>query len=204
MFIDIECVCQYASFEECPDKEIIQSLFNKQKEIFDIEEFYRTLVFDPAFSKIVCISTGYYSGSEFRAKTFVGEESLPEFADMLSKLNGYKLCGHYIKDFDIPFIAKRMLINGVKIPGMLKFFGKKPWEINWVLDTHEMWRWGSFKGGSSLNVLCYALGVESPKDAMDGADVHDAFYAGEIESIVEYCEKDIFAASQVYEKLCEG
>lgn len=107
------------------------------------------------------------------------------------------MCGHNIKEFDLPFIARRMLINGVKIPIKLNLFGKKPWEVP-HLDTMELWKFGDFKHFTSLQLLTKILDISSPKDDIDGAGVFKVYYEEHnIPKIVTYCEKDVVAVAQV-------
>jgi len=125
--------------------------------------------------------------------------------DILSQMPGYligngTLAGHNIKGFDIPFLCKRYLINGMQVPSKLDFYGKKPWEID-VIDTMEIWKFSGWKGATSLTLLCDVLGVESPKGDMDGSKVGEAFYNGEYKRISQYCELDVNATFEVIKKL---
>ena len=108
------------------------------------------------------------------------------------------MCGHNVKEFDFPFIARRMLIHGIKIPDKLNLMGKKPWEVP-HLDTLELWKFGDYKHFTSLKLLTKVLGVPSPKDDIDGSEVAKVFYKDkDIDRIATYCEKDVIAVAQVF------
>ena len=111
------------------------------------------------------------------------------------------MCGHNVKEFDFPFIARRMLIHGIKIPNKLNLMGKKPWEVP-HLDTLELWKFGDYKHFTSLKLLTKVLGVPSPKDDIDGSEVAKVFYKEkDIDRIAAYCEKDVIAVAQIILKL---
>jgi uncharacterized protein YprB with RNaseH-like and TPR domain len=111
------------------------------------------------------------------------------------------MCGHNVKEFDFPFIARRMLIHGIKIPDKLNLMGKKPWEVL-HLDTLELWKFGDYKHFTSLKLLTKVLGVPSPKDDIDGSEVAKVFYKDkDIDRIATYCEKDVIAVAQIILKL---
>ena len=111
------------------------------------------------------------------------------------------MCGHNVKEFDFPFIARRMLIHGIKIPDKLNLMGKKPWEVP-HLDTLELWKFGDYKHFTSLKLLTKVLGVPSPKDDIDGSEVAKVFYKDKnIDRIATYCEKDVIAVAQIILKL---
>lgn len=159
------------------------------------------------FGKIVCISVGILtpSGStkKFRIKSFAGDDEkkiLTDFSVMLNRWigPGKQLCGHNIKEFDIPYICRRMIINELSLPDVLDIAGKKPWEVQF-LDTLELWKFGDFKHYTSLNLLTTILGIQTPKDDIDGSMVGTVYYEeNDIQRIVTYCEKDVFATAQVY------
>jgi hypothetical protein len=99
------------------------------------------------------------------------------------------LCGHNAKEFDIPFLARRMIINQIALPDKLNLFGKKPWEIP-HLDTLELWKFGDYKHYTSLKLMCKVLGIPSPKGDIDGSQVGHVFYVDkDIDRIVAYCER---------------
>ena len=107
------------------------------------------------------------------------------------------MCGHNAKEFDFPYIARRMIINQISLPEKLNLFGKKPWEIA-HLDTMELWKFGDYKHFTSLKLLTSILGIPSPKDDIDGSKVSTIFYKeNDIDRIVTYCEKDTVAVAQL-------
>ena len=111
------------------------------------------------------------------------------------------LCAHNGKEFDFPYIARRMIINGIDIPFKLNLFGKKPWEVP-HLDTMELWKFGDYKTYTSLKLMAHVLGIPSPKDDIDGSEVRDVFYEdNDLDRIVEYCEKDTVSVAQILLKL---
>ncbi len=213
LFLDIETVPENASFEELSEEKKKlweQKTQYQRKEEFTAREFYDRAGIWAEFGKIVCISVGYFSfkGEErrFRTKSFSGEEKplLEEFKNLLEnhfERPQHLLCAHNGKEFDFPFIARRMLIHNMELPVKLNLFGKKPWEVP-HLDTLELWKFGDYKHYTSLKLLCNVLGIPSPKDDIDGAEVRDVFYEEKnLDRIVSYCEKDVLAIAQVILKL---
>lgn len=169
------------------------------------------------FGRVVCISVGLLVPGEipdedgFRLKSFCGEDEkalLQGFAAMLdghfSDPNRYFFCGHNIKEFDIPYLCRRMWMKGLTLPAMLDLSGRKPWETKHLLDTMELWKFGDVKHYSSLKLLTHCLGVPSPKDEMDGSQVGHAFYRNkDLASIARYCEKDVLATAQVLRRMMQ-
>lgn len=212
LFLDIETVPEYEDFQELDPT--TQELFDtktayKRKEE-TAENFYENAGIWAEFGKIVCISVGFLVTKEnerqFRMKSFSGEEKelLLEFKSLLNthfNQNQHLLCAHNGKEFDFPYIARRMLINGIKLPKKLNLFGKKPWEIPY-LDTLELWKFGDYKHYTSLKLLTAILKVPSPKDDIDGSQVKDVYYKEkDINRIVTYCEKDVLAIVQIILRL---
>lgn len=159
------------------------------------------------FGRIVCISCGCLQGTgenrKLSIKSYSGDDEkklLSEFAHMLQGWSGQSdkfLCAHNGKEFDYPFLCRRMIVNGIEIPEALKISGRKPWEVR-HLDTMEMWKFGDFKSYTSLKLLAKVLGVPSPKDDIDGSMVHEVYYGEKnLERIVEYCQKDVTTLAQV-------
>ena len=134
--------------------------------------------------------------------TFYGEEKklLKDFKNLLiSHFSQAKhlLCAHNGKEFDFPYIARRMIIHGMELPYKLNLFGKKPWEVP-HLDTMELWKFGDYKNYTSLKLLTHVLGIPSPKDDIDGSDVYRVFYEeNDLSRIIEYCERDTIAVAQI-------
>lgn len=210
LFLDIETVPGSPDFNELSEK--MQSLWDKKSTFFRKEEELAEDVYSRGgiyaeFGKVVCISVGmtYKKDNEthLRLKSFFGDdekELLQDFIQLLNKL-GQKpettLCGHNGKEFDFPYLARRILINGLKLPALLDVAGKKPWEVSF-LDTMELWKFGDYKHFTSLDLLTTLFQIPTPKDDMDGSMVGDAYWKDqEIEKIVKYCEKDVIAVVQL-------
>ena len=213
LFLDIETVPLFAMYSEL-DKTAKQLWEQKtkyqRKEEFTPEEFYDRAGIWAEFGKIVCISVGYFvfKGNlrNFRVKSFFGEEKdiLNNFKNLLeTHFNKpyHLLCAHNGKEFDFPFIARRMIVNSIDIPFKLNLFGKKPWEVP-HLDTLELWKFGDYKTYTSLKLMTHILGIPSQKDDIDGSEVRDVFYVNQdIDSIIRYCEKDTIAVAQIILRL---
>ena len=213
LFLDIETVPEMAHFNELEDdkKELWdQKSKYQRKEEFTAEEFYERAGIWAEFGKIICISVGYFNFKgdlrTFRTTTFHGEESnlLKEFKNLLNShfsSTKHLLCGHNAKEFDFPYIARRMVIHGIELPYKLNLFGKKPWEIP-HLDTMELWKFGDYKHFTSLKLLANIFGIPSPKDDIDGSQVRQVYYEeNNLERIITYCEKDVVTTAQVFLKL---
>jgi hypothetical protein len=210
LFLDIETVPQHPEYQQMPEP--FQLLWDKKaqriaKENETSEEIYQKAGIYAEFGKIICISAGIVVPKSnslfFRVKSFAGEDEvliLRDFADMLEKFSakpGALLCAHNGKEFDFPYISRRMLINGIKLPNLLDIAGKKPWEVN-HLDTMELWKFGDYKHYTSLNLLAYTFNIPTPKDDIDGSQVAEVFYKdNDLERIVTYCEKDVLTVAQL-------
>lgn len=213
LFLDIETVPETEYFDELDDeKKDLWSHKSKyqRKEEFTAEEFYERAGIWAEFGKIVCISVGYFNFKgdirTFRTTTFHGDEVklLKEFKTLLnSHFSSAKnlLCGHNAKEFDFPYIARRMIIHGIELPYKLNLFGKKPWEIP-HLDTMELWKFGDYKHFTSLKLLANILGIPSPKGDIDGSMVRQVYYEEkDIDRIITYCELDVVTTAQVFLRL---
>ena len=164
------------------------------------------------FAKVVCIGFGSLQRQEnvwkMRLKSLVNENEkalLNEFCTVTNKFGRlYKemrFCGHNIKEFDMPFLSRRMVINGMGLPDCLQVSGKKPWEITHI-DTLDMWKFGDHKNFTSLSLLAEVLGIPSPKSDMDGSRVAEVFYKDkDLERIGSYCLQDVFTSAKVYLRL---
>lgn len=210
LFLDIETVPECESFFDLDDEK--QHLFDlktqyQRKDDYTPDEFYEKAGIWAEFGKIVCISVGYFhfhqGQRQFRTTSFYGEEKklLVDFSNLIQthfSLPQHVLCGHNAKEFDFPFIARRMIINQVSIPEKLNLFGKKPWEIA-HLDTLELWKFGDYKHFTSVRLLTKVLNIPSPKDDIDGSEVAYVFYKEkDIDRIILYCEKDVVAVAQIF------
>lgn len=210
LFLDIETVPQEENWSLL--SKTTQQLFDKKtqyqrKEEFTAEQFYERAGIWAEFGKIICISVGYFvdvkETKQLRITSFFGDDEhtiLNDFKTLLDKHFSKKasvLCAHNGKEFDFPFIARRMIVHQIELPKKLNLFGKKPWEIP-HLDTLELWKFGDYKHYTSLKLLTSILGVPSPKDDIDGSEVANVYYKEKnLQRIVVYCEKDTVAVAQI-------
>ncbi|HMT27991.1 MAG TPA: 3'-5' exonuclease [Bacteroidia bacterium] len=212
LFLDIETIPQFPSFGDCPDE--LKALWNRKAENLKKAEnetpadIYNRAGIYAEFGRIVCISTGFITLnngiSELRIKSFYGDDEkvlLSEFRELLIRSFSKpdcKLCAHNGKEFDFPYISRRMVINNIPLPAILDTAGKKPWEVS-HLDTMEMWKFGDFKSYTPLTLLAYSLGIPSPKDDIDGSMVWSVYWKEkDLTRIMTYCEKDVEALVNVY------
>lgn len=213
LFLDIETVPEEESFNILEDdkKELwAQKSSYQRKDQNTPEEFYERAGIWAEFGKIICISVGYFKLQDnlktFRVTSFKGKEAalLNEFKSLLETHFGlakHMLCAHNGKEFDFPYIARRMIIHGITLPYHLDLFGKKPWEVN-HLDTMELWKFGDYKNYTSLKLLANILGIASPKEDINGSMVRDVFYKDkDLDRIVRYCELDVITTAQVLLRL---
>ena len=211
LFLDIETVPIKENFEDLSSE--FQSLWSEKtawqrKDDFTPSEFYKMKAGIMAeFAKIICISVGYLFAekgeSHFRIKSFYGDDEKQILDDFASLLNSefskkqHQLCAHNGKEFDFPFIARRTLINGLKLPNLLDIAGKKPWEVN-HLDTMELWRFGDYKHYTSIKLLAALFDIPTPKDDIDGSKVACVYYnEKDLERIKKYCQKDALTVAQL-------
>ena len=209
LFLDIETVPEVATFSDLsPIKQELYALKTQyqRKEEISPEDFYERAGIWAEFGKIVCISVGYFISVDdmrsFRVKSLSGNEKelLEKFKTLLNNHFNeahHLLCAHNGKEFDFPYIARRMIINHIELPAKLNLFGKKPWEVA-HLDTLELWKFGDYKHYTSLKLLTNILGIPSPKEDIDGSDVARVYYEEkDLDKIVKYCERDTVAVAQL-------
>ncbi len=213
LFLDIETIPACHSYDALDDEMkalwALKSQYQRKDE-FTAEEYYDRAGIWAEFGKIICISVGYFKVKQdirlFKTTTFHGEERqiLKEFKNLLIthfSQTKHLLCGHNGKEFDFPYIARRMIINGIELPFKLNLFGKKPWEIA-HLDTMELWKFGDYKHFTSLKLLAKILGIPSPKQDLDGSMVRNVYYDdNDIDRIIDYCELDVVTTAQVFLRL---
>lgn len=215
LFLDIETVPAVWNFSDLDEKTadlyLSKNRFIQERDGLSNEEVYEKAGVFAEFGKIVCISCGIVAdkstGKEIRLKSFYGDDEKQLLQDFATMLNHHYntpyhiLCGHNAKEFDFPFIARRMLIHGIDLPDALDIAGKKPWEIA-HLDTMELWKFGDYKHYTSLSLLCNIFEIPTPKDDISGADVGRVYYEEkDLERIVAYCHKDVVALIQVFLKM---
>ena len=211
LFLDIETVPAFGNWEEVSPEE--QKLWDKKTkgqrgdEVF-VGEFYEERAGVMAeFGKIICISVGMLEqGNYLRIKSFSGDDEerlLEDFGKIFNspRLSNSILCAHNGKEFDFPWIARRMLINGFQPPVPFQMFGKKPWEVP-HLDTMELWKFGDWKSYTSLELLAHVFEVPTPKDDIDGSMVAEIYYKEkDLPRIVTYCEKDVLTLANVFRRM---
>jgi len=223
LFLDIETVPEKATYDELSDdfKHLwkLKSKFILKKYDEEVTEEEAIACYDRAgiyaeFGKIIAISVGFVIRDPetqkmgIRLKSFANRDEsvlLHEFVGLVNKHyinpNKHYFCGHNIREFDIPYICRRLLINQIKLPKLLDISGKKPWETKYFLDTLEMWKFGDYKNYTSLKLLAAVFGFPSPKDDIDGSDVGRVFWEDDdLERIATYCEKDVLATVQLFLK----
>lgn len=215
--LDIETAPQYPDYSSVPEdvrKLWLRKAVNLKKEENEDEvSIYPRAGIYAEFGKIICISTGFLNTKNgvrtFRLKSFFGDDEkllLQEFAGLLQQIHDTRLqngrpmmllCGHNAREFDFPYISRRMIVNNISLPPQLDLFGKKPWEIN-HLDTMELWKFGDFKSYTPLNLLAHILGIPSPKDDIDGSQVGNVYWKEQnLGRIVTYCQKDVVTVMQI-------
>ncbi|MBN2238029.1 MAG: 3'-5' exonuclease [Bacteroidales bacterium] len=210
LFLDIETVAQYPNYEQVPER--LKLLWDKKAyllargEEVDPETAYERAGIYAEFGKIVCISVGYFEkiSQKLRIKSFFSHDEkslLVAFVNLLQKhFNSENdiLCAHNGKEFDFPYIARRLIINRLKLPKSLDIAGKKPWEIR-HLDTMDLWKFGDYKHYTSLDLLTAIFDIPSPKSDIDGSQVNQTYWNNnELKRIAEYCQNDVLALAQVF------
>jgi 3'-5' exonuclease len=224
LFLDIETVPGAAKYADLNDdfKYLwglkARSILKKYDEPLTFEEIegsYEKAGMFAEFGQIICISVGFVARDKvshaltIRLKSFADDDEgivLKGFAELLNKHFNFPerhfLCGHNIKEFDIPYLCRRMLIHQIALPRMLDISGKKPWETKHLLDTLELWKFGDNKAYTSLKLLAAVFGFPSPKDDIDGSEVARVYYEEQnLKRISVYCEKDVLAVAQLFLKM---
>ncbi len=213
LFLDIETVPAMPEFDKLSDR--MKTLWEKKSKYIALQDETAEMTYERAgiyaeFGKIVCISVGNIilndNTRKLRLKSFFGDDEKLIIQQFNNLLNNYfnrqqhLLCAHNGKEFDFPYIARRTLINGLKLPSLLNIAGKKPWEIQ-HLDTMELWKFGDYKHYTSLDLLTEVFCIPSPKDDMDGSEVSNVYWKEkDLFRITEYCEKDVVAIVQLFLK----
>jgi 3'-5' exonuclease len=214
LFLDIETVPASPDYSSLSSR--MSKLWEKKSERIRQNEtdtpgtLYGRAGIYAEFGKIICISVGSFRKDEFRIKSFASDDEPALLAGFASLLTTYfnrqehMLCAHNGKEFDFPYIARRMLINGIKIPAILDLAGKKPWEVN-HLDTMELWKFGDFKNYTSLELLAAIFDIQTPKDDIDGSMVGEVYWREhDLKRIVSYCCKDVLTVAQIIRRYrCE-
>ena len=224
LFLDIETVGGYSDLDDLhsEDKQLyevweevglpyFQRHYSDQVDEYSSYDYYKKYsALLPEFGKIVCASVGFIlPDGNSKVDSFYGEECniLTELQKLLNRVEklGFSICGHNVKNFDLPYIGKRMLVNGVTVPTIIPNHNIKPWEAK-TLDTKEMWNFNSFKGLSSLQLVCACMGIKNPKGGtVKGSNMHNFYYNGNsensIEQIKNYCEEDVTTTIELVKKV---
>lgn len=212
LFIDIETVSEYDDYNKMPGKwkDLWQSKIERSlTEDETPETFYpKRAGIMAEFGKIVCISAGYLvkdnGKRNLRVKSFYDHDEKQLLQTVLASFNIWQsnkkaasFCGHNIREFDIPFLCRRLLINDMKIPPYLDFQNMKPWETN-IVDTFQLWKFGDYKHYTSLNLLAACMNIPSPKDDIDGSQVGEVYWKqNDLDRIAVYCQKDVVTVAQL-------
>lgn len=213
LFLDIETASLEASFEQLPPR--LQEEWLKKEKLIQSEPpvdckagdlFFQKAGIYAEFGKVICIGVGYFhfvkgeEKLEFRTKSFYGDdeyELLADFCTLLSKKR-WTLCAHNGKEFDFPYLSRRILINRLPLPEPLQLAGKKPWEIR-HLDTLELWKFGDYKHYTRLELLATVFDIPTSKDSIDGSQVNHTYYQDKnLPLIKDYCLKDVLVTAQIY------
>lgn len=211
LVLDIETVSAYSSYQEIPEK--LRLLWDKKSstlkndEEFSAEDFYfKKAGIYAEFGKIICISVGYFHQEEgewkFRVKSLASKNELEVLHSFVELLNHFdqkklRLVAHNGKEFDFPYICRRMMVNGIEIPEALNLQGKKPWDVLHI-DTMELWKFGDRKNFTSLELLAALFDIPSPKEDIDGSMVNEVFYLDDdLERISTYCKNDVIVTAQL-------
>lgn len=220
LFLDIETVGGCKDYETCKEsnpkvaKQFIKYIDWFQKRfpedaLLSLDEiFIKRTSLVPEFAKIICVSVAFViDNGEIKKQTFSGDNEkelligVQKLLDRCGKLDFF-LCGHNLKNFDIPMMAKRMIVNGLLPPSILPSYDTKPWEIK-AIDTKEIWQYGAYTAIGSLDLMCACMDVESSKQGdVTGDKVHDSYWNKDmLKEITEYCERDVEVLIQVIKKL---
>lgn len=211
LFIDIETVPEKESYEELDQETKVfwdkkAQMLSYGKTNLEGDNLYDRAGIYAEFGKIICISVGYIFPKkdkwEVRIKSFYGyneKELLKQIIPLFDKEFGFThLCAHNGKEFDFPYLCRRMIKHGIQLPRILNISGLKPWEIS-HFDTLEMWKFGDYKHYTSLALLAHMFGIEDSKSDMDGSMVSKVYYKeGNLEKIAEYCNKDVYTLIRVF------
>ncbi|HOX81744.1 MAG TPA: 3'-5' exonuclease [Chryseolinea sp.] len=216
LFLDIETVANVYDYNALDERLKTQwsrkaNFFKRDAQQSDEEIYNERAGIYAEFGKVVCIVVGGFFEMEqgklgLRTKAFYGDDEkklLLEFNSMVDKTNNnaLKFCAHNGKEFDFPYLCRRMLVNEVNIPPVLNLMGKKPWEVA-HLDTMEMWKFGDYKHYTSLDLLTALFNIPSSKSDMDGSQVNAVYYRDKnLPKIKDYCVRDVEVLAQLYLKL---
>lgn len=214
--IDIETVPQVSNINELSAegrKLFFDKISKTMPESFEEEETYlKKAGILAEFGKVICISAGFFYKDKadrkcLKIKSISGhneKDLLNEFIEITNKFfrykNKFQFAGHNIREFDVPFLCRRMVINQIPLPPYLHIYGAKPWEIS-MTDTLQWWKFGDYKNYISLHLLANILDIPTSKDDIDGSMVQEVYYKeNNLPRIVNYCQKDVVVVAQVIQR----
>ncbi|GAB3236670.1 3'-5' exonuclease [Algoriphagus aestuariicola] len=212
LFLDIETASLTGKFDDLDPR--LQDEWIKKERLIHLEkptEAPGSLYFDRAgihaeFGQVICVGVGFFQSKKkdkkiiFRSKVFADPEERELLLGLKALLEKKKwvLCAHNGKEFDFPYLCRRMLIQGISLPEPLQISGKRPWEVR-HLDTMEMWKFGDYKHYTRLELLAAVFGIPTSKEGIDGSQVNSAFYLeNNLEKIKKYCLRDVEVTARIY------
>lgn len=215
LFVDIETVPQSAGYD-CLSNDMRRLWDKKAANIVRYDSgvdssspahLYGRAGIYAEFGKVVCVSVAFIRDGKLYVKSYTSHiegEVLSAFAALVDKYFGTaecRLCGHNLKEFDLPYLCRRMIVNGVTIPKVMNLMGRKSWD-NPHIDTLDMWKFGDYKHYTSLELLATTMGIPSPKDDIDGSEVAAVYWNDkDLARIATYCEKDTITVAQLFLKM---
>lgn len=208
LFLDIETVplvYRYSELDE-QSKELWDKKWQYSKDIVPEQQYSKAGIY-AEFAKVLSIGLGKFNkAGQFHVSVIAGADEakvLKQFANLLSEdfnSTQHALCAHNGKEFDFPFLCRRLIINNIPLPGILRIQGMKPWEVKHI-DTLDLWKFGDYKHFTSLNLLAHVFGIPSPKENMDGSQVSKTWYEEkDLKKISDYCIKDVITLARVYRR----
>tara|TARA_R110002050_G_scaffold427_2_gene2941 strand:- start:7066 stop:7800 length:735 start_codon:yes stop_codon:yes gene_type:complete len=211
LFLDIETISGAESLRDLPSR-MQEEWTKKAQQLQKTDEREADdLYFEKAgiyaeFGKVICIGVGYFTYKKaedeliYRTKSYAAStehETLLEFRDLLEKKD-WILCAHNGKEFDIPYLCRRMLVNKLPLPDVLQLSGKKPWEIKHI-DTLDLWKFGDYKHYTRLDLLAAIFDIPSSKEGIDGSMVNSVYYKeNDLDNIRKYCLRDVEVTARIY------
>jgi DNA polymerase elongation subunit (family B) len=216
LFLDIETVAHQADYSLLDERLKSQwarkaSYLRRDEEITDEDIYHQRAGIYAEFGRVICIAVAKFAENEngeliLRTKSYYGDDEkqvLTGFKNMLEKLdaNATRLCAHNGKEFDFPYLCRRMLVNCIQLPSLLNISGKKSWEVQ-HLDTMELWKFGDYKHFTSLDLLAAIFNIQSSKSGIDGSQVNAVYHKENgLERIKDYCIRDVVVLAQLFLKM---
>jgi DNA polymerase elongation subunit (family B) len=216
LFVDIETAAGTNDFSSLDERMKVQwsrkaGFFKRDASITEEDLYHERAGIYAEFGKVICIAAGKFFDHEsgnigLKTKLYAGHDEkalLLDFKSMIERIDSstLRLCAHNGKEFDYPYLCRRMLINGIPLPAALNLSGKRSWEVQ-HLDTMELWKFGDYKHYTSLDLLAAIFDIPSSKNEMDGSQVNHVYYhENDLEKISQYCRRDVVVLAQLFLKL---